>query len=248
MNRATNSTLAKLVNSIEKKIGYEFNNKELIISALIHKSYSNENIKYKDNNNEKLELLGDTVLNIITTEYLYFAFKNFSEGELVKLRSKIVSEPILASFAHQLDLGEYLLLSKGEVRNGGKTRPSILADAFEALLGAFYIDAGIERTKEFLTPFLTRKVERIHKDKMSFDYKTVLQEHTQFKYKNIPEYIVTNTQGPDHMKMFTVAVELNNEIIGIGNGKSKKEAEQSAARNACKKLEIKIEEGSEKHD
>lgn len=248
MNRATNNNLVKLVNNVEKKIDYEFKDKELIVSALIHKSYSNENIKYKETNNEKLELLGDTVLNIITTEYLYFAFKNFNEGELVKLRSKIVSEPILASFAHYLDLGEHLLLSKGEVRNGGKTRPSILADAFEALLGALYIDGGIERTKEFLVPFLAPKIDRIKKDKMSFDYKTILQEHTQLKYKNIPEYVVTNTQGPDHMKLFTVAAELNKEIIGIGNGKSKKEAEQNAARNACKKLEIKIEEGSEKDE
>ncbi|HCB63763.1 MAG TPA: ribonuclease III [Fusobacteria bacterium] len=190
-------------------------------------------------NNEKLELLGDAVLGMIVLEYLYKRFFNLSEGEIVKIKSFVVSEPSLAIFASSIDLGRYLLLSKGEDNTGGRCRPSILADAFEAIIGAIYLDGGFIAAKGFLLPLLIKKVDSINSDDSSVDYKTLLQEYSQSQFKVVPEYTILNEYGPDHDKKFKVAAYIGDRFLAEAMGSSKKDAEQNAAKLACKVLNIK---------
>ena len=238
--RGIDSNNQEQLHKLQEKLGHKFRTISLLEQSLVHKSYSNENSKFKNINNEKLELLGDSVLSVISTEYLYFMFNYLSEGEIVKIKSAVVSEPTLADMASSIDLGEYMFLSKGEETSGGRQRPSILADCFEAVLGAIFIDGGLEKAKEFLLPLLGPKVLAINADESAFDYKTILQEHSQKELKEIPEYVLQGNRGPDHDKIFRVAVFLKDQYVAEAEGHSKKEAEQKAARSACYMLDVPI--------
>lgn len=228
---------------LQEKLGYTFSDISLLKRALIHRSFGNENWEYKNINNEKLELLGDAVLDLIVTEYLYRNFDLASEGELAKMKSMIVSEPVLADISSEISLGNYLLLSKGEELTGGRERESILGDVFEALLGAIYLDSNLEISKKVALKYLEYKINHINENEDLIDYKTILQEYSQRVYKIIPVYEVINEIGPDHKKSFEISVRVKeNEILGVGVGKNKKQAEQLAAKKACKILEIKLNE------
>ena len=205
--------------------------------ALTHRSFSNENDKTKKFDNEKLEFLGDAVLNLITTEYIYNLEKDKNEGELAKLKSQIISEPVFSAIANDLKLGDYLYLSNGEILSGGRERKSILGDAFEALMGAIFKDSDYYTTKDIALKFLLEKINNLEEIEGTGDYKTILQEVFQSKYRKMPEYELLSTKGPDHNKEFKIAVKLDNKIYGVGIGKSKKEAEKNAAREALEKIE-----------
>ncbi len=214
-----------------KRIGYTFCNVELLENALTHSSYANEGNRGLKSN-ERLEFLGDSVLGFITARYL-FKRETGAEGELTKVRASLVCEKALYSYARKLGLGECLLLGKGESLNGGAQRPSILADAFEAIIAAIYLDGGLEPVETFLLPFLEE--ERSQQRRAQFkDYKTALQEIVQQNPGEKLEYELKGEFGPDHNKQFLMEVHLNSNVIGTGRGRSKKEAEQQAAREALK--------------
>ncbi|HIU36612.1 MAG TPA: ribonuclease III [Candidatus Fimenecus excrementigallinarum] len=213
--------------ALEEKLGYTFQNPALLTRALTHSSYANEQNAPGDN--ERLEFLGDSVLGFITAEYLFSEHKGVPEGELTRLRAYAVCEKSLDVYAKQLGLGEFLLLGKGEERTGGRTRASVLSDAFEAVIAAMYLDGGMEAVK----PFVLRYVGPYVEAKPVFrDYKTTLQEVTQQNPGETLEYVVVSESGPDHDKHFTVEVHLNSNVLGRGSGPSKKKAEQAAARQA----------------
>lgn len=220
-----------------EKINYRFKNEGYLKEALTHRSFSNENDKTKKFDNEKLEFLGDAVLNLITTEYIYNLEKDKNEGELAKLKSQIISEPVFSAIANDLKLGDYLYLSNGEILSGGRERKSILGDAFEALMGAIFKDSDYYTTKDIALKFLLEKIDNLEEIEGTGDYKTILQEVFQSKYRKMPEYELLSTKGPDHNKEFKIAVKLDNKIYGVGIGKSKKEAEKNAAREALEKIE-----------
>ncbi len=232
---------SRRLQELQELINYKFNDESLLKKALIHRSFGNENWEYKNINNEKLELLGDAVLDLIVTEYLYKNFAVATEGELAKLKSMIVSEPVLANISSEIKLGNYLMLSKGEELTGGRERESILGDVFEALLGAIYLDSEINTVRDVALKYLIYKIEHINENEELIDYKTILQEYSQRVYKIIPVYEVINELGPDHKKSFEISVSVEEKkVMGRGVGKNKKQAEQFAAREACKNLEIKI--------
>ena len=213
--------------SIEKAIGYHFKNKDLLRVALTHSSYSNERGGGADN--ERLEFLGDSVLGFITAEYLFKSLPGTPEGQLTKLRANAVCEKSLAVFANEIGMGEHLLLGKGEDLTGGRTRPSILSDAFEALIAAVYLDGGMAAAKKFVLRF----VSRAETDAAAVtDYKTVLQEIIQKNPDEHLTYVLAAESGPDHDKTFTTEVYLNSNLIGTGVGHSKKKSEQAAAMEA----------------
>ena len=220
-----------------EKINYRFKNEGYLKEALTHRSFSNENDKTKKFDNEKLEFLGDAVLNLITTEYIYNLEKDKNEGELAKLKSQIISEPVFSAIANDLKLGDYLYLSNGEILSGGRERKSILGDAFEALMVAIFKDSDYYTTKDIALKFLLEKINNLEEIEGTGDYKTILQEVFQSKYRKMPEYELLSTKGPDHNKEFKIAVKLDNKIYGVGIGKSKKEAEKNAAREALEKIE-----------
>ncbi len=215
----------------EKKIGYTFKNKDLLQTALTHSSYANEVKEKRCENNERLEFLGDAVLGIIAAEYLYFHNSHVPEGELTRLRAMMVCEKSLHEFAVQIDLGQYMRLGHGEENTGGRQRPSILADAFEAVVAAVYIDGGLEAARKHVTFFADRFFSSHIKSSIK-DYKTALQEIVQKNHSERLEYVLAAEKGPDHDKEFVVEVHLNSNIIGQGSGGSKKEAEQMAAKEA----------------
>ncbi len=216
--------------ALEEKLGYEFKNADLLINALTHSSYANE-ARNGMSSNERLEFLGDAVLSVIVSDYLFKHYPNIPEGELTKLRASLVCEKSLCGFSRELELGKFLMLGKGEDRGGGRERDSILADAFEALLAAMYLDGGMEIAKKhvlrFVLPELKKKDEAVFKD-----YKTALQEIIQRNPEESVTYILTGQSGPDHDKLFEMEVHLNSNVIGKGVGKSKKSAEQMAAKQA----------------
>jgi ribonuclease-3 len=215
----------------EKTIGYTFKNKKLLKTALTHSSYANEGKDKHCENNERLEFLGDAVLGIITAEYLYFHNSHLPEGELTRLRAMMVCEKSLHKFALQIDLGKYLLLGRGEENTGGRQRSSILADAFEAVIAAIYIDGGFEAARKYVTGFADKFFSSRIKTTLK-DYKTALQEIIQKNHTERLEYVLVEEKGPDHNKEFVVEVHLNSNVIGQGHGGSKKEAEQMAAKEA----------------
>lgn len=216
------------MDKLEEKLQYKFKNREYLHRALSHSSYVNERHN-KEESNERLEFLGDSVLGIITAEYYFNNFGDLPEGQLSKLRASTVCENSLFGFANQIGLGKYLKLGKGEENTGGRTRPSINADAFEAVIAAIYLDGGMEEAKKFVLRF----VEGLAEKHGSFrDYKTTLQEIIQKNPEEELEYVVVGESGPDHNKCFEVEVHLNSNVIGKGKGKSKKSAEQEAAREA----------------
>ncbi|MDD6828130.1 MAG: ribonuclease III [Oscillospiraceae bacterium] len=215
---------------LEEKIHYQFKDKKILTEALSHSSYANEN-KRNRRSNERLEFLGDSVLSIVVSQYLFEHFSHLPEGELTKIRASLVCEKSLHIFAKQIDLGKYLLLGKGEENTGGRERPSILADAFEALIAAIFLDGGLETARAHILRFIPEDVEAQRHAAFN-DYKTILQEVIQQNPEEKVEYVIVDQTGPDHNKAFTVNVCLNSNIIGVGTGKSKKEAEQMAAREA----------------
>lgn len=218
------------MNNFEEILGYRFNNKKLLHEALSHSSYANENKKHR-HSNERLEFLGDSVLSIVVSEYLFEHYKHLPEGELTKIRASLVCESSLFEFAKKIQMGDHILLGKGEENTGGRERPSILADAFEAVIAAIYLDGGMEPAKKHILRFIP---ENLHSNgDVGFnDFKTILQEIIQKNPEEHVSYILENESGPDHAKEFTVAVMLNSNVIGRGSGKSKKQAEQQAAKAA----------------
>ncbi|MCL6610890.1 MAG: ribonuclease III [Peptococcaceae bacterium] len=222
-----------------EKIGIEWKNIDLLHMALTHSSYSFEK-KERIRNNQRLEFLGDAVLELVVSEYLYNTFSSGTEGDLTKLRASIVCEPSLARAAREIGIGPCLYMGRGEERSGGRDRPSILADAFEALLGAIYLDSGLEEAAKFALGRLRDVIDDVLEGRVERDYKTELQEILQ-KISNHPvSYVILKEEGPAHDKTFTAAVIYMGRQMGTGTGRSKKEAEQHAARNA---LEFIAERG-----
>ncbi len=219
---------------LQKVIGYKFKDESLLFSALMHSSYTNENHLPKIKCNERLEFLGDAVLELITSEFLFFENAKRTEGELTKLRSSIVCEPSLAYCARQIQLGDYLLMGKGEEATGGRERDSITSDAMEAMIGAIYTDGGFANAKEFVHKFVLNDLE--HK-KLFYDSKTILQEMVQGNIEGAIQYKLVSEQGPDHRKSFSVEVYVGNDVYGVGVGRTKKAAEMQAAYHAILKLQ-----------
>lgn len=216
----------KELKDLERKIGYWFNDSSLLMRAMVHSSYANEAHLSKHECNERLEFLGDAVLELISSEFLFFNEDMMQEGDLTRLRASIVCEPALAFCARQIHLGEYLLLGKGEESTGGRKRDSLTSDALEALIGAIYIDGGFASAKEFIMRFVLNDLE--HR-KLFYDSKTILQEIIQANLKEGIEYRLTGESGPDHDKVFSSTVYIGNRGYGTGEGKTKKAAEQEAA-------------------
>ena len=213
------------------KLGYRFRDPRLLEKALTHSSYANEG-RHGLESNERLEFLGDSVLGFVAAKYL-FEKETGPEGELTKLRAAVVCEKALCSYSRELGLGDYLLLGKGERLTGGAERPSILADAFEAVIAAMFLDGGLEPVRGFVLRFVEKEANNQRKRHFK-DYKTTLQEIVQQNPEEKLEYVLTGESGPDHSKQFVVEVHLNSNVIGTGRGRSKKEAEQQAAREALK--------------
>lgn len=215
---------------LEQHLNYTFKNKQLIIEALTHKSDK------KPYNNERLEFLGDAVLDLIVGEYLYSKFPKSNEGVLSKIRASLVNESGFTLLARKLDLGNYIYLSLAEENNEGRDKPSLLSNAFEAVMGAIYLDAGLAITKDISIALLEACHPKIDLDSLSKDYKTTLQELTQATYGVTPSYEVIGSSGPDHKKEFEIAIVLNDKTLARAKGKSKKEAQQRAAKDALKEL------------
>lgn len=230
--------MEKKLKALENRIGYEFRNRNLLILALTHSSYANEKKLGKAGCNERLEFLGDAVLELISSDFLYKKFTQIPEGELTKKRASLVCEPSLAYCARDFGLPQYLLLGKGEDMTGGRNRDSIVSDATEALLGAIYLDGGFASAKEFVLKFILNDLEN---KQLFYDSKTTLQEIVQGKYEEDVHYVLVKEEGPDHNKSFYVEAVLGKQVLGEGCGHTKKAAEQQAAYAAIKKL--KCEKG-----
>jgi ribonuclease-3 len=223
--------------SLQKQIGYTFQDISLLNKALTHKSYVNENSQsLKDN--ERFEFLGDSVLDLIVSGYIIKAFPDFAEGTLSKIRAAVVNEACLAELARQIDLGKYLLLGKGEAASGGREKNSLLANTYEALAGAVYFDSGLETALDIYLPVLDKEIAKYAETARFRDYKSELQEYTQTQFNCIPNYNIVNEKGPAHAKEFEVVVLVQESIRGRGNGKSKKEAEQAAAKSALESFNL----------
>ena len=237
MNRNYPADIGKL----ENRIGYCFKNRLYIETALTHSSYSNEAKSREETNecNERLEFLGDSVLSFVTSRYLFETYPNLPEGEMSRIRASAVCEKTLCLLAKEISLGDYLYLGHGEECQNGRSRPSILADAFEALLAAIYLDGGIEPVKAFLLPIVSAQITAIIESGSDMDYKTVLQQFVQQERGSILEYVTIGEEGPAHDKIFTVQVKLNGNVIGEGKGGSKRKAEQKAAKEALKLFDYK---------
>ena len=219
--------------SLEEKLGYTFQDKSLLENALTHSSCANES-KGRLHSNERLEFLGDSLLGMVVAEHLYRNHPDLPEGELTRTRAALVCEESLVEVAHDLGLGDYLKLGKGEEAGGGRTRPSIRADAVEAVLAAVYLDGGIGSARKIIQKYiLSREIEGLNSQR---DYKTALQELIQRESGQSLKYRLTGSEGPDHDKRFFVEVDLNGQPVGAGKGRSKKEAEQMAAKAAIAKL------------
>lgn len=217
---------------LKEKIGYRFQNEKLFRKAMTHSSYANEQRARRIQNNERLEFLGDSVLGFVSADYLYNHFPELPEGELTKLRAAVVCEQTLYEIAKELGIDEEIRLGHGEELGGGRQRPSILADAVEALLGAIYLDGGIEPARAFVLSFVPRKAEAARRGGAFKDYKTMLQEIVQKNRQETLEYRLAGAEGPDHNKLFTMQLLLNSNVFAEGRGRSKKEAEQMAAKQA----------------
>ena len=226
---------------LEHKLNYYFNDRNLLKNALLHKSLGNERKEYKNQNNERLELLGDAVLDLIVAEYLYKNYKNASEGTIAKLKAMIVSEPILAKISRQIGVGKFLMLSRGEVMSGGRNRESILADSFEAILGAVYIDSNLEEARVFALSHIKQYIDHIEENEDILDFKSILQEYVQKEFRTVPTYELVAERGPDHMKEFEIRVIVGN-YKEKAVARNKKKAEQLSAKALCIKLGVKYHE------
>lgn len=221
----------KEVPAIEKRIGYHFKDKNLLLTAFVHPSFANENKALVKQHNERLEFLGDSVLGLLIADYLYTHLPKTAEGILSALRSKIVEGSSCILFAEKLGLLDYLMLGKGERRNGGRGRGSIMADLFEALIGAIYLDGGLEATRHFFFDHFAEELASLISEPQG-NWKAELQDLCQKRYQETPVYKVAAESGPDHSKQFEVAVFVQGKDVGQGSGSSKKEAQQHAAKQA----------------
>lgn len=228
---------ADSITLLENKIKYVFNDKNAIYTAITHSSYANEKKSKKLSYNERIEFLGDSVLSLVISEYLYKMYPNLPEGELTVTRAKIVCENSLAKCASDIGLGGFLLLGRGEELSGGRQKASILSDAFEALIGAIYLDGGFETAKVFILKYMEKIVKDCVQGKLFYDYKTQLQELVQQNGEHNIVYSVIQESGPDHNKVFVTEVRINNVVSGQGTGRSKKESEQNAAKDALNKYD-----------
>ena len=225
------------ITTLQERAGFQFKDESLLRRALTHRSYINEHPDVSFDN-ERLEFLGDVILSFVITTMLYNRFPEMQEGQLTRLRSSLVRTEQLATFAQEWELGTVMHLGKGEIKGGGQTRVPLLCDAFEAVIGAMYLDRGIVKTQEFLEKlFLPVAAELIH-EQATVDAKSFLQEWAQEHFNQTPYYVTTHTTGPDHEKIFTVEVRIREETHGVGTGNTKQTAEQEAARNALKKFGV----------
>lgn len=221
---------------LQQRCGINMPHLSLLNTALTHPSYAFENRANPVESNQRLEFLGDAVLGLVVAEFLYRRFPNKTEGELTRMRAALVCEPTLAQVARKLDLGRYLLLGRGEELSGGRERPSILADVFEALCGAICLDAGLEAARKFILKHLSPAIKTLEAQRDYGDYKTVLQELVQRKYDENVSYLILDERGPDHRKEFVAGVKLHGRVLATGSGRSKKEAEQQAAKKALDEI------------
>jgi len=217
---------------LQEILGYRFNNIAYLTRALTHSSYANEQKLLKSQSNERMEFLGDSVLSVIVSEKIFFDYPQLPEGVLSRIRAGSVCEKALGEYATKINLGSYMYLGKGEEIIGGRGRVSLLADCFEAVLAAMFLDGGIEPARKFVLPFVSEEIENIFKSGHTEDYKTMLQHFVQQEHNDILEYMVVDITGPDHDRLFKVEAKLNGNVIGKGTGKSKREAEQNAAKEA----------------
>lgn len=227
--------------SFLKANNLQFNELRLLNLAFTHTSYSNE-AKTSQDNNERLEFLGDSVLGMITAEYLFSSFTRFHEGEFSKIKAVVVSEESLSEVALRLEFNKYILVGRGEQSQGGNLKKAILADSMEAVIAALYLDQGLESARRFVLSFIPAQVESFLNNKISYkDYKTELQEYLQKRRGKVPKYVLVSQKGPDHDQVFSVTVELGTKVYGPAEGKNKKSAEQAAARLAL--IAIGLEKG-----
>ncbi|KXK10933.1 MAG: Ribonuclease 3 [Microgenomates bacterium OLB23] len=231
--------ITKKLETLQESIGLHFKNVELLENAFVHRSYHNENRDFLLPSNEKLEFLGDSVLSLVTSVHLYTTYPEYKEGDYTDIKAAIVNTTSLYEAAKPLGLGDYLYLSKGEQENNGRENVSILADCFEALIGAIYLEHGFDTAYTFIKTFLFRDVlDTIVQKRLYLPAKNILQEHYQDKYKKLPTYKVLSESGPEHNKTYLVGVFDNEQKLGEGSGKSKKQGEEEAARSALQKLGI----------
>ncbi|MBI2452755.1 MAG: ribonuclease III [Parcubacteria group bacterium] len=222
---------------LEQKIGVKFKNKDLLTQAFVHRSYLNENVDFPLFHNERLEFLGDAVLELIVTDYLYASFPDKPEGELTSWMAALVNSKMLSMVAREMDLNDFLLLSRGEKRETGKARDYILANTFEALVGSMYLDRGLAETRRFVEHQLLPKISLVQEEHLFQDAKSRFQEVAQEKVNITPVYKLLKESGPDHVKHFVIGAFLGNELAGQGEGFSKQEAEEQAAKEALEKFE-----------
>ena len=225
---------------LEQQLGLDFGDKSLLHRALTHRSYLNEHPDFPFEDNERLEFLGDAVIDFVTGEYLYHRFPELPEGPLTNLRSALVRGETLAFFAREIDLGRYLRMGNGESESGGRERPTVLGDAFEALAGGLYLDQGLQAVIEFLTPFIDAEVARTLHGQWDKDAKSRLQELAQSQMRHTPRYMTVSETGPDHAKEFTVQVVIAGRPYGLGTGHSKQQAAQAAAQASLELIEAEV--------
>lgn len=225
------------ISHLENSLGYCFKDKKIFLEALTHKSFFHENPDKADAYNERLEFLGDSVLGFVVVEYLFLSDYKLTESVMAKTKSYLVKESVLSEIANTIFLGKYLRLGKGEEVTGGRTKRSLLADAVEALLGAVYIDGGYEKARSLIIRLFREKIDTIMRSGEFHDFKTELQEKTQLLFNTIPEYKIIRQEGAEHKKLFTIEVYIEGERYGDGTGKSKKEAETLAAKEALQRLQ-----------
>lgn len=229
--------------ALENRIRYHFTDRSLLRQALTHRSHAHVTGHERIESNERLEFLGDSVLGMAVNEFLYHEFTGKEEGDLTKIKSLLVCGATLAKVGEMLDLGQHLLLSRSEAGTGGRHRESILADATEAIIGAIYLDSGLDDAKRFVRQFILVNVDATLQERVHRNYKSLLQETLQARYKVPPRYKVSFTTGPDHARRFTVKVTLKGTVLGVGSGTSKKQAEQRAAESALARLDEMEESG-----
>jgi ribonuclease-3 len=226
------------IQDLQRALKLDFKKPALLQQAFVHSSFTNETAGYPLSDNERLEFLGDAILNFVAAELIFHMFPDYNEGKLTEIRIVLIREETLAEIAGGLNLGDYLLMGKGEEASGGKSKKSNLSNTLEALIGAIYLDQGIEVTQNFLNERLQPFIDRLVSAKSAKNFKGILQEYSQSMFKKLPDYRLTQITGPDHDKIFTIEVIINGSLVGSGTGKNKKAAEMEAARNACKNLAI----------
>ena len=235
-SRSISAERKKELVSFCKSVGIKFNDIELLDLAFHHRSFSNENIQHKRYNNERLEFLGDSVLGMVVAAFLYGDMQENPEGDLAKIKASVVSEKSLAPIGLEMGIDKMLVLGKGEEMSGGRTKPAILADCVEAIIGAYYIDSGYEKARDFVLNLMIPEVRKVQDNRGNLDYKTLLQEYFQKQSKKCPVYELVETTGPDHNQTFFMSVHLGDKVYGPKSGKSKKEAEQSVAEYAYRQI------------